>query len=289
MPDNDYRPDEESSDLARKLAALTITDFRGSGSSRNESREAVSLEMHAQQLGIEAPLRDVSFVLQEFAWQWELAGQLDGRMPCVKIDDGENAQIVPMSLPFEWPFAGALRSFRPRRMFFPFPPEYILEEFRAYIRNYGEKEQISLESSDRVLERLQSGLGEFLAYRIAGFRAWMDRTIGSEDAAQGGIGDGGREPSSGGGIGGKGSPQPSSPRGGVGVEFWCNSPGLTIVVSHAYFIHFLNFGAPSFPVKNTLFAGRYVFEGKGPIYPAGTPRSQVFNILSACQAVTTHF
>jgi hypothetical protein len=291
MPDNDYRPDEESYELARNLASFTVKDFHGP--SRQEPREGISLEMHARELGVDAPLRDVTFVMQEFAWQWELAREFDGRMPCVRIGDDEQAQPVPLSLPFDWPFPRPFRSWRRMRRLFPFPPEFLFEEYRDYLRTYGEGEGISMESPDNVLERLQNGLGDFLAYRIAGFRAWMSWMMGSEESGQGSIGGkGGKKPPGGGGRRrGGGPPPPSSwsPGGGVGVEMWCNTPGLTIEFSQAYFIHFMNFGSPSFPVKNTLLAGRYVFQGKGPTYPAGTPRSQVFRLPPDYKAVTTYF
>ncbi|MCO5051570.1 MAG: hypothetical protein M9920_04640 [Verrucomicrobiae bacterium] len=263
MPDNDYRPDEESQELGRNLASLTVKDFHGPP--REESRETVSLEMHARQLGVEAPLHDVTFVMQEFAWQWELARNFDGRMPCVRIGDDEQGETVPMSLPFDWPFPRPFRSWRWIRRHFPFPPEFLFEEYRDYLRAYGKNEGISMESADNVLERLQNGLGDFLAYRIAGS-------------------GGGRRRS-----GGPPPPSSWSPGGGLSVEMWCNTSGLTIEFSHAYFIHFLNFGSPSFPVKNSLLAGRYVFQGKGPTYPSGTPRSQVFRIPPDYKAVTTYF
>lgn len=291
MPDNDYRPDEKSYELARNLASVAVKDVRES--SRDEPGEAASLETHARQLGVDAPLRDVTFVMNEFAWQWELARQFDGKMPCVRIGDGDEDQQVPMSLPFDWPFPRPLRSWRRIRRRFPFPPEFLFGEYREYLRNYGEREGISMESSENVLERVQIGLGDFLAYRIAGFRDWMTWMLGRDDDGEGGIGErkGLKPPGRGGRRrGGRPSPPSSwSPGGGVGVEMWCNTPGLTIEVSHAYFIHFINFGAPSFPVKNTLLAGRYVFQGKGPTYPAGTPRSQIFRIPPDYKAVTTYF
>jgi hypothetical protein len=298
MPDNDYRPDEESDELARKLASSSVKDIRSPRESSSE-REAstISLEMHAHELGIDAPMHDITFVLQEFAWQWELAREFGGRMPCVKIGDDEQGETVPLSLPFDWPFPRPFRSRRSLRRFFPFPPEFFYEEYQEFLRSRGESAGISMESADNVLERLQNGLGNFLAYRIAGFRAWMGWMMGGEQRGGGNSGGkGGRKPPGGGGGGkgrsGSGGPPPPpswSPGGGLGVEFVCNAPGLTIEFSHAYFIHYLNFGAPSRRVKNSLFAGRYVFQGKGPTYPSGTPCSQVFKIPPDYKAVTTIF
>lgn len=298
MPDSDYRPDEESEELARKLASSTIEDIRRRREPSPEYETSpVSVEMHARELGVDAPMRDVTFVMQEFAWQWELAREFDGRMPCVRIGDDEDEETVPLSLPFDWPFPRPFRSWRWMRRHFPFPPEFFYEAYRDYLRSQGESDGIRMESADNVMERLQNGLGNFLAYRIAGFRAWMGWMMGSEQNGRGDAGSkGGTKPPSG-GVGGRGRsgsggppPPPSwSPGGGLGVEVWCNTPGLTIEFSHAYFIHFLNFGAPSFPVKNTLLAGRYVFQGKGPTYPSGTPRSQVFRIPPDYKAVTTYF
>ncbi len=310
MPDSDYHPDEESEELARKLASSTVEDLRRSREAEPDA-SPVSLEMHARELGIDAPMRDVTFVMQEFALQWELARQLGGSMPCVRTGDDEQGETVPLSLPFDWPFPRPFRSWRSFRRFFQFPPEFLYEGYQELLRSRGESEGISMESADNVLERLQGGLGDFLSYRIAGFRAWVGWMMGNAQSERGIPGDkggknpsrgggGGRKPPGGGGGGGGGGtgrsrsggppPPPSwSPGGGLGIEVWCNTPGLTIEFSHSYFIHFLNFGAPSFPVKNTLLAGRYVFQGKGPTYPSGTPRSQVFRVPPDYKAVTTYF
>jgi hypothetical protein len=299
MLDSDYRPDEESEELARKLANSTVKDlWRASKSSGDSDGSAVTLDLHARELGIDAPMRDVTFVMEEFAWQLELARQFDGQMPCVRTGDDEQAETVPLSIEFEWPFPRHLRSWRSLRRFFRFPPEFFYEEYRDMLGSRGKSEGISMESSDNVLERLESGLGDFLSYRIAGFRAWMGWVMGKEQRGQGNFdAKGGRKPPGGGGGGkgrsGSGGPPPPpsswSPGGGLGVEMWCSTPGLTIEFSHAYFIHFMNFGAPSSPVKNTLLAGRYVFQGKGPTYPKGTPRSQVFRVPPDYKAVTTYF
>ena len=298
MPEPDYYPDEESEELARKLASKSVEDLRRSLEPvRTADASTVSLEMHAREIGIDAPMRDVSFVVQEFAWQLELAHDFGGRMRCVQIGDGEQPEIVPLSLPFDFPLPRAYRSWRWMRKVFPFPPEFVLEAYQDSLRARGATEEITIEPVDHVLELLQEGLGSFLAYRIGGFRAWVGWTMGSEQGGRGDFGGrGGKKPPGGGGggqrrSGSSGPPRPASwsSGGGLGVEMWCNSPGLTIEFSHAYFIHFLNFGAPSFPVQNTLLAGRYVFQGKGPTYPSGTVRSQVFRIPPDYKAVTTYF
>jgi hypothetical protein len=297
MPDIDYRPDEESDMLARKLASSTVEDLRKSrGSSNEPESSSISLERHAREFGIEAPLHDVTFVLQEFAWQWELAREFDGRMPCVRIGVDEQAETIPLSVPFDWPFPRPFRSFRSFRRLFGFPPEYLFDAYREFLKSRSEGEGISVESADNVLGRLQNGLGDFLAYRIAGFRAWVAWMMGSEQSERGnGGGKGGKKSSGGGGRGhsGSGGPPPpppsSSPGGGLGVEVSCMTLGLTLEFSHSYFIHFLNFGAPSSPVKNTLFAGRYVFQGKGPTYPLGTPRSPIFRIPPDYKPAITYF
>ena len=297
MPDNNYHPDEESEELARKLASSTVEDLRRLRESPRESDTSpISLEANARELGVDAPMRDVTFVMQEFAWQWELAREFDGRMPCVRIGDGEQAETVPLSLPFEWPFPRPFRSWRWMRRFYPFPPEFFFEAYQDFLRSRGESEGISVESADNVLKQLQNGLGSFLAYRIAGFRAWVGWMMGREERRQEDFGGkGGKRPPGGGGRGRSGSggspplPPSSSPGGGLGVEVSCMTHGLTLEFSHAYFIHFLNFGAPTSPVKNTLLAGRYVFQGKGPMYPTGTPRSPVFRIPPDYKPVITYF
>lgn len=263
MPDTDYHPDEESEELARKLASSTVEDLREPSSERS-----VSLDRHAEELGIDAPMSDVTFVVQEFAWQWELAAMIDGNMLCVRIGE----ETVPLSLPFDWPFP---KLFRYRMNRFWFPREYVFEAYQEAIRSRREIEEVSVQSPENVLERFKNGLSSFLAYRIAGFRAWVGWMTGREQSGRGNLGP---------------PPPPSlSPGGGLGVEFLCNARGLTIEFSHSYFIHFLNFGAPSFPVNNTLLAGRYVFQGRGPTYLSGTPRSQVFRIPPDYKAETTLF
>ncbi|SLM48693.1 protein of unknown function [Nitrospira japonica] len=294
MPDTDFHPDKDSEELARKLASIGVEDIRRSGEPSYASDALpVFLEMHARELGIEAPMRDVAYVMQEFAWQWGL-GREFGRMPCVRIASGEQSEIVPLSLPFDFPFPRGVRPWPWLRRLYPFPPGFLFEAYEDFLRSRGDSEGISIESVDYVLERLRNGLASFLAYRIAGFRDWA---MGKEKGGQGNLGGKGGKRArgkGGGGQGGSGSGGPLPPAslssgGGMGVEMWCTSPGLTIEFSHAYFIHFLNFGAPSFPVSNTLLGGRYVFQGKGPTYPSGTVRSQVFRIPPDYKAVTTYF
>lgn len=279
--------------LAGKLATSTVGDLRESSESPSQREvSTVTLERHADELGVDAPLRDVTFVMQEFAWQWQLAREFDGRMLCVRIGEGDLAETVPLSLPLDWPFLRPLGPSFPRRRYFPFPPSYLFEAYSEFLNSRGENEDITTESADDVLKRVGSGLHRFLAYRIAGFRAWTSWMFGSEEQHRksGRRGPGRRSP--GGRIGRGGGPPPpqsSSPGGGLEVEFRCLTPGLTVEFSHAYFIHFLNFGAPSYPVRNTLLAGRYVFQGKGPTYPSGTPRSQIFRIPPDYIAETTYF
>jgi uncharacterized membrane protein YgcG len=238
MLDSDYRPDEESEELARKLANSTVTDLRrASESSRKTDGSAITLEMHARELGIDAPMHDVTFVMEEFAWQWELARHSFGQMLCVRTGDDEQAPTVPFSLASEWPFPRQFRSWRLSDRFYPFSLDLFHAEYMRILRSRGESEGITMESSDNVLERLQSGLGDFLSYRIAGFQAWMSWIMGREQRGQGNFGGKGGRKRPGGGGGGKGRtgsggpppPPPSwSPGGGIGVEVCCNTPGLTI-------------------------------------------------------------
>jgi hypothetical protein len=286
MPDTEYRPDGDSEELARKLASNTVADLRQRHESSNDPDiSEVSLERHAEELGVNAPLHDVTAVMREFAWQWEFSKDVSGPMPCVQIGSDDEEAIVPISIPFDWPYPRTLRSWR---RYYPFPPEYLYAAYQEILRSRTQSEEISFVSPDNVLEQLQNDLGRFLAYRISGFKAWMGWMMGGERSRR--VNLGGNQPP--GGSSGSGGPPPPgswSPGGGFGVDMWCNTPSLTIEFSHAYFIHWLNFGAPSFPVKNMLFAGRYVFQGKGPTYPSGTPRSQVFRIPPDYKAVTTYF
>jgi len=281
MPEH-YRPNEESQEIARNLASLTVNDL--DGFPHEERRETAPLEMHARQLGVDAPLHDVAFVMEEFAWQRELARQVGDRMPCVRVSDEQEEGNVPLSLQVNWPFPrspGWIRSA-------PLPPE-ALAQYHDYLHQYDARDSITMEPTNKVLERLKKSLGDFLAYRIDGFRAWTSWMMGG---GQGGPRYTGKVPPGVSGLPPSGGPPPplsSAPGGGLGVELWCNSPGLTIEFSHAYFIHFVNFGAPSSPVKNAVLAGRYIFQGKGPTCPSGTARSQIFRIPPDYKAVTTLF
>jgi hypothetical protein len=298
MANSDFHPDDECEELARKLASSTVEDLRKSRESSHSGEDSrISLDLHARQLGIDAPLRDVSFVMEEFAWQWELAREFGGRMPCVRIGEEGEGETVPLSVPFEWPFPRHFRSWRWMRRAFPFPPDYFYEAYESFLRSRGEIEGIAIESADKALQQLQKGLGSFLAFRIAGFRAWTSWMMGGIKTGQGNSHDKGgkKPPGGGGGRGRSGSgnspplPPSSAPGGGLGVEVSCMTHGLNIEFSHCYFIHFLNFGAPSSPVKNTLLAGRYVFQGKGPMYPSGTSRSPIFCIPPDYKPVITYF
>ncbi len=279
--------------LARKLAATFVEDIsRTTDSASREQPDGFSFERHARELGIEAPLRDVSYVTQEFAWQWELARAFGVGMPCVRLGEGKQVEIVPLSLPFDWPFPRPAMTVRSLRRFFSFPPDSLYEAYREFLRSQTKTEEITVESAEAVLKNIQNGLGNFIAYRIGGYRAWLNWMLGGdqERREKGGKSGGGQSGSGRSGHGNNLPPPPSSsPGGGVGVEFRCNTTGLTIEFSHAYFVHFLNFGAPSSPVKNTLLGGRYVFQGKGPMNPSGTRRSQIFVIPPDYISITTFF
>jgi hypothetical protein len=186
MPDTDYHPDEESEELARKLASRTVEDLREQSSERDAS--TLSVDRHAQELGIDAPMSDVTFVMQEFAWQWELARVFDGHMLCVRIGDSEQGETVPLSLPFDWPFPKPFRYRDWMHGFYPFPPEYVFEAYKEFLRSRAEIEEASVESAEDVLERLKNGLSSFLAYRIAGFRAWVGWMTGRKQSGRGNLG-----------------------------------------------------------------------------------------------------
>jgi hypothetical protein len=286
MAEVDYRPDEESERVARELASLTVNDLRRStepGPDENQEPSA-SLEGHARERGIDAPLHDVTFVLEKFAAQLAFVRWFDGPMPCVHIPETEISEVIPFSFEsLSWPFLS-------RRMWLrslPFPPDIFYDRYVVAAKSLvSSGVATTLETWSSVLERMGKSLGDFLAYRIGGFRAWSAWMLGGRGHYGGGGTSGLLPPGSRGLLP---PPVSSSPGGGLGVEFCCQTPGLTIEFSHAYFIHFLNFGAPSFPVRNTMLAGRYVFQGKGPAYPSGTLRSQVFRIPPDYKATTTYF
>ena len=272
MAESDFSPDENAQRQAESLASNTANFLRRLVSGENVERGINLVQTNARILGLDVPLNDVDFVVNKFASQLSLASAFSGRIACVQIDDGEGHPTVPISTSFTWPYGNEL-TLNPRdlRRLWGSPPWLRFEAFGELSLSANGGEEIRQEPPEKAIELFQVGLTNFLSYRIAGFQKWL-----------------GRGPKLPHGSAGRTSSAPKHFTG-LTVELTCTSPGLTIEFSHAYFIHFLNFGAPSFPVKNSLLAGRYVFQGSGPIFPGGTPRSQVFRVPPDFHAVTTRF
>jgi hypothetical protein len=278
MANDDFQPDEEARSLARQLAERTVGDLRDLRQSRGRDSSGSTLQNRASELGMDVPLDDVMFVLEEFALQLDFAVEVAGRMPCIRIGDGDEREIVPFSLPVTWPFGRArYSSWRP---YWPFPLDLMYRDYVRGLESGRGSERVTLETEEDILERLHSGLSEFLSYRVAAFRAWL----GWGDHREAELLRKSRRDNA-------GPPAPSSwsSAGGLAVELRCDSENLSIDFSHSYFIHFLNFGAPSSPVRNTLLGGRYVFRGTGPTHPRGTRRSQIFRIPPDYIAITNRF
>jgi hypothetical protein len=268
MPDPGT-PDERSISLARKLAGrIEEVIIRSRDSASNRESERISVEQYARELEINAPLADVSFMVDEFVDQWQLAAETEGRMPCVQLVGAAGEEMVPLSIPWNAPAVHLLRTWNRWWRRYAGPPDLFYDHYYAALRLVSRSEDVRLEPVESALKYFRAGMERFFSYRIAFFQ------------------NSGR----GTGRGGSGGPPTSSSSGrGLPVSVKCNTHGLALEFSHAYFLHFLNFGAPTSPVSNFLWAGRYVFRGTGPTYPGGTPRSPIFVIPPDQKPVITNF
>lgn len=102
---------------------------------------------------------------------------------------------------------------------------------------------------EQASEVLHENLESFMTNRFGGLRMWANEGIPERVRQRGTMTNADFE-------------SPVSPNVGTGlfrVTVKCKAPGYRILVSPAYFIDWLYFGAPSTPVTNEMLPGRYIF------------------------------
>ena len=98
-------------------------------------------------------MRDVApYIIQEFAWQWEMARNLKMDMVCVQIGDAEKSrEPVPLSVSLKWP---SMRSLRFSRHIHPYEFEYFYRGYGEFLHSAKDKPGFRIESVDRVIESI---------------------------------------------------------------------------------------------------------------------------------------
>jgi hypothetical protein len=278
MPE--FELDEESVSRAEKLSSRLMHDLReaSEGGSQSETRRGLFSESRYSDEEEGVPLGDVVANVNQMAMEFATARRWDGEIPCLKLDDGG---LAPISLT-EF-FAGPSSSFYgsedwvelwDRYFGGPFPPHRLWREILK--RSERQEERVVVSDVREAEAAVQRSLNAFLSYRFAGMKRWAKwiKGIGSDRP-------GGppwwpfRRMNS---IGGAPPTPAVSPGGGLRVQVSCNTRGLRIHVSPAYFISWVYFGSPTSPVVSYVLPGRYIFAGDGPMLPRRRKDPTVFCI-----------
>ena len=133
---------------------------------------------------------------------------------------------------------------------------------------------------DNALSDINRNLNKFLSFRFAGQKWWLE--FSGEDPK------GARRSTESSESSSQLSPA-FAPGGGLKLRVSCQTPGLRIHVSPAYFINWVYFGSPTTPVTSYVFPGRYIFAGDGPMLPKRTMDLGVFSIPPTNHATLIEF
>jgi hypothetical protein len=254
-----------------------IRAFSERGPDQDIRRELFSEQRYSEQAeGV--PINDVVTNVSEMAMEFAAARRWDGEIPCLELGDGE---LAPISLsgflgaPFG-PFYGPGDWLEWERRG-PFPPHRV---WREIVRRSGSwEERVQIADVGKAEDGIQRNLHGFLSYRFAGIKKWAEWIRGAYGPSRS------SEPS-----GSKGSPPPAvGAGGGLQVHVSCQTPGLRLHISPAYFISWVNFGSPTTPVAGYVLPGRYIFAGDGPMLPKRKRDLGVFCIPADYYPTLTRF
>jgi hypothetical protein len=266
---SEFEVDKDSMSRAEQLSSKLIHDLRMAseeGASTEMRRELFSERHYAEQAeGV--PVSDVVANIDQMAMEFAMARYLDGKILCLKLDNGELAP-VSMNEFFGGSFLSSLDSedLMDFYKYSDFPP--FRHFWRNKLRRAGSEEEQSIVTDFReAQEGIERSLNGFLSYRFAGIKKWKEWIHGTGTSSSGNSGSSGVNPLPTVGAG-----------GGLQVQVSCLTPGLRIHISPAYFINWVYFGSPSSPVTSYVLPGRYVFAGDGPMLPRRKKDNGIFCI-----------
>jgi hypothetical protein len=243
----EYKPDEESVLRAERISSRLMDDLREVteiGPQREMRRELFSEQRYSGETeGV--PIGDVLDNVNQMAVEFEAARRCvaDIRMA---LKSGSSSWI------------GILVAHSP-----------LHHIWRDTMKDFARQDSAFLVTDVReAAESIQRALTQFLSYRFAGMKRWFDW-------AQRGGTKPPRWP-----FRRRGNPPlpPLSDGGGLKVRVSCNTRGLRIHVSPAYFVSWVYFGSPTSPVVSYVLPGRYIFAGDGPMMPKRRTDPTVFCI-----------
>jgi hypothetical protein len=281
----EFEPDSESVSRADKLSSRLVRDlhvFSGEGTTSSERRRDFSsghrYAEEAEGMRIDDVLENVDQIAREFsAWR-----RWDETVLCLDLGDGELAPISTFNFFTEsaWGPRTSVDIFELLDRYGPVPFDRLRKEvdLRA-ARLFDDKvRRARIEEAEAGVRR---GLRGFLSYRIAGLKMGAEarpRTAPRRSRLMQELrnrffgysrwaGSSGAPPRSG-----------IDASGGLEVQVSCNTPGLRIHISPAYFISWVYFGSPTSPVTSYVLPGRYIFSGDGPMLPSLKFDPGVFSI-----------
>jgi hypothetical protein len=277
----EYTPDARSVSIAAAIASSLTNDTRANPytTGRGGGLRSSDLRRDVEGTPIEDVLEDYERLAWELAWAWE--SKVD--VLCLQLSD---ESVAPISIvgadEFRYLALGART--RNRDEFFR------RREMSLHRAEIAEGRVVPLEPST-VLNHVQRGLQAFLSYRFSGTRSHAESMVRSRQRSggfnAGSFGQGSDGFARPGGFGSL----PSASGGGQGLEVTvsCNTPGLRIHISPAYFISWEYFGNPSSPVTRLVLPGRYVFSGDGPPLASMQLDNGVFSIPPTLDPCLTRF
>jgi|ERR1051326_1588095 hypothetical protein len=281
-----FEPDKESVYRATELSSRLMKDLRrvSEEGSSEMGRELFSQKQYDEQV-YGAPIIDVVRNISQMAVEFAMIRRWDYKVLCLKLDDGE---VAPIAMTGFWGSADSSLGSGLEDWFEVWqrwlPGSYLRDIWRDTLYRMGQEDQHLIISDVREIEgAVERNLAGFLSYRFAGvkeseeprksapkaspiqrLRDWLIHRLDPTAPRSGRPNDS--------------PPDPSDGSSGLHVKVSCQTLGLRLHVSPAYYINWAYFGSPTTPVTSYLLPGRYIFAGDGPIMPRRRRDSGVFSI-----------
>lgn len=277
----EFELDRDSVSRAKALSFHLMQDLRqlSEGDPPFDRWELFSERHYAEQAeGV--PINDVVANVGQMATEFAIARRRDGKIPFLKLNDGE---LAPISMPelFEGPPSPFGRS-RDWKEFlarhFPFSTS---RRWQGAKRGWPREEEVLLFDVPEADELVEHNLSGFLSYRFAGAKTWSEWFH---------VAGGSTSPIDGRQGSGSSPPGPAvSPGGGLQVQVSCRTAGLRLHVSPSYFVTWTYFGSPTTPVTSYVLPGRYIFAADGPMLRQPRQDNGVFGIPPTYRPVLVSF
>ena len=228
-----------------------------------------------------APIQDVIENVANMAEEFAAAKDIGVKIPCLSFE-GEGITPLAISGSFRsrgYPFEDMGLPFDiilPLGMWTRIGPHYYRDVSQKLSRFYEQVGDIRTVGILDTIETVESSLASFLSYRFEGFKR---RESDPHSTGTPYTPDSKAPPGSGVPVDAPWPPPPpGDPGGGLKVQVSCNTTGLRIHASPAYFITWTYFGSPSSPVVGNLLPGRYIYAGDGSPLQSFTPDDGVLSI-----------